>query len=85
MTNYTGIWTHYSSYHVYPHLAIYFGPPSRRYPTFLTLTSVGQKELFSMSKTWCRFRAVVKYIKYISDLNFIQLIAVNCKLLTVNH
>ena len=36
---------HYSSYHVHPHLAIYFGSPFSRYPTFHTLMSVGRKKL----------------------------------------
>ena len=48
-------WTHYSSYHVYPHLAIYFGSPFGRYPTFHTLTTVGRKKLFSMSKNGTAF------------------------------
>ena len=30
----TANWIHDSSYHVYPHLAIYFGSPFGRYPTF---------------------------------------------------
>ena len=39
-----------ASYYVYPHLAIYFGSPFGRYPTFHTLTSVTRKYLFSMLK-----------------------------------
>ena len=34
---------HYSSYHVYPHLAKNFGSPLSRYPTFHTLKGVGRK------------------------------------------
>ena len=43
VANHTANWAHYSSYHVYPHLAIYLGSPVGRYPTFHTLTSVGRK------------------------------------------
>ena len=44
--NHTANWIHYSSCLVYPHLAIYFGSPFGRYPTFHTLTSVGRKKAF---------------------------------------
>ena len=38
-------WTHFSSCHMYPHLAVYFCSLCGRYPTFDTLTSVRQKYL----------------------------------------
>ena len=48
VANHMANWTHYSSYHLYPHLAINFGSPFGRYPTFHTLTSVGRKKGFSV-------------------------------------
>jgi len=45
----------------YPHLAIYFGSPFGRSPTFHTLTSVGWQKLFSMSENAATFRAVLKF------------------------
>ena len=51
-------WTHYSSYHEYPHLTIHFGSPFGRYPTFHTLTSVGRKKAFSMLKEWASGQVV---------------------------
>ena len=56
---------HYSSYHVYPHLAIYFSSPFGRYPTCHTLTSVTRKKLSVCVKMLSLFRAVVKF--YYSD------------------
>ena len=48
------------SYHVYPHLAIYFGSPFGRYPTFLT--SVGRQKAFQQAYNMVPlFRAVVKF------------------------
>ena len=51
---------HYSSYHVYPHLAIYFGSPFSCYPTFHTLTSVGLKKLYA-KRIFTLFCAIVKF------------------------
>ena len=42
VANHMANWKHYSSYHVYPQLAIYFSSPFGRYLTFHTLTSVGR-------------------------------------------
>ena len=61
MANHTANWMHYSSYHVYPRLAIYFGSPFGHYPTLHTLTSVGRKSFSVCLKMVPRFRAVVKF------------------------
>ena len=62
MANHTANWTLYSSYHVYPHLAIYFGSPFGHYPTFHTLTSVERKKASQYGLNMVSlFRAVVKF------------------------
>ena len=72
-------WTHYSSYHVYPHLGIYFGSPVGRYPTFHTLTSVGWKKSFSVwlkhgtAFSCCSENQSYKYLKNKGYLKQIQL------------
>ena len=55
VANHTANWIHYLSYHVYPHLAIYFGSPFSRYPTFHTLMSVGRKKLLVCLKHGAAF------------------------------
>ena len=62
VANHTGNWTHYSSYHVYPHLAIHFGSPFGRYPTFHTLTNFGRKKTFQYVLNMAPlFSAIVKF------------------------
>ena len=51
-----------ASYHVYPHLAIYFGSPFGRYPMFHTLTSGGRKKLLACPKMLSLFLAVLNFL-----------------------
>ena len=53
---------------MHPHLAIYFGSPFGRYPTFHTLTSVGRKKLSVCQKNVSAFSCyseVYIYVLYI--------------------
>ena len=43
VANHMANWTHYYSYHMYPHLAINFSSPFSCYPMFHILMSVGRK------------------------------------------
>ena len=58
---------------MHPHLAVYFGSPFGRYPTFHTLTSVGQKGFQYAKRMFPLFRAIVKYmITYINDTSILS-------------
>ena len=66
VANHTANWTHNSSYHVYPHLAIYFGSPFGRYLMFHTLTSVWRKKAYQYDQNMVPlFRAVVNLKMYL--------------------
>ena len=65
---------HYSSYDVYPHLAIYFNSPFGRFPTFHILTSVGE-ESFSVSlKTITAFSSYSQVFSLCVILNHFLLV-----------
>ena len=51
----------YSSYHVHPLLAVYFGSPFDRFPAFHTLMSVGRKSFQCAFKMFLLFCTIVKF------------------------
>ena len=55
-----------------PHVAIDFGSPFGRYPTFHILTSVGWRKAFIMSKSLLPFLAVLKFCSVNKLVTFIE-------------
>ena len=79
MANHTTNWAHYSSYHVYRHLTIYFSSPVGHYTTFHTQASFGRNKIFSIPKncicffvlqlTRCVYAAILKSDSFV-DQNY---------------
>ena len=65
MANHTANWTHYSAYHVYSHLAIYFSSPFCRCPTFHTLASVERKSLQCALRMFSYFQAIYSFMSHV--------------------